>query len=273
MVVRLPPGFTDVHKAITRRFVQGESFSQAERALLFEAFDLLHEAVVATEAGWKSFVTAYERLIEAPLANHYLQGLVEAQDIEAAAEPLRAQVSRRIMPALREAGLVDPAEPSSFYFLAYCLYWWYAFARGYAFEVEVLRDLEASGILYQAHDVLDPRARRSPFDLVVLGFRGDIKTSTYFLHVIRTQGLLHDFYITRVYEPRERERIVVVFLKEPAWEAIDGETTPVTLEALAGVLPGVFRLQQNDTILIVLDYEEWKTRLVRAQKSDQENRR
>jgi len=272
MYVRLPPGFTDVHKGITHRFVQGESFSQAERALLFEAFDLLHKAVVATEAGWESFVTAYEQLIEAPFANHYLRGLVGTQDIEATAEPLRAQVSRKIMPTLREAGLIDPAEPSSFYLLAYCLYWWYA-ARGYAFEVEVLRDLEASDILYQAHDVLNPRARRSPFDLVVLGFRGDIKTSIYFLHATRTQGLLHDFYITRVYEPRERERIVVVFLKEPAWKAIDGETTPVTLEALAGVLPGVFRLQQNDTTLIVLDYEEWKTRLLRAQKLDQENRR
>lgn len=273
MYVRLPPGFTDVHEEITRRFVQGESFSQDERALLFEAFDLLHEAVVATEAGWESFATTYEQLIEAPFADHYLRSLVEAQDIEATAEPLRARVSRRIMPTLREAGLIDPAEPSSFYLLAYCLYWWYAFARGYAFEVEVLRDLEASGILYQAHDVLDPRARRSPFDLVVLGFRGDIKTSTYFLQATRTQGLLHDFYVTRVYEPRERECIVVVFLKEPAWEAIDGETTPATLEELSGVLPGVFRLQQNDTILIVIDYEEWKTRLLRAQKLDQETRR
>jgi len=35
MYVRLPPGFTDVHKEITHRFVQGESFSQAERALRF----------------------------------------------------------------------------------------------------------------------------------------------------------------------------------------------------------------------------------------------
>ena len=273
MYVRLPPGFTGVHKEITRRFVQGESFSQAERVLLFEAFDLLHRGEIATEARWESFVTTYEQLIETPFANDYLRGLVEAQDVEATAEPLRAQVSRKIMPALREAGLLDPAEPSSFYLLAYCLYWWYAFARGYAFEVEVLRDLETSGILYQAHDVLDPRARRSPFDLVVLGFRGDIKISTYFLRLTHTQGLLHDFYITRVYEPGKRERIMVVFLKEPAWGAIDGETTPVTLEALAGVLPGIFRLQHNDTILIVLDYEEWKTRLLRAQKSDQENGR
>ena len=270
MHVRLPSSFTDVHKEITRCFVQGESFLQAERALLFEAFDLLHRAEVATEAGWESFVIIYERLIEAPFADDYLRDLVKAQDIEAAAEPLRAQVSRKIMPTLREAGLIGPADPFSFYLLAYCLYWWYAFARGYAFEVEVLRDLEASGIRYQAHDVLDPRARRSPFDLVVLGFRGDIKTSTYFLHVTRTH-LSHDFYITRVYEPGERERILVVFLKEPVWEAIDGETIPITLDALAEVLPGAFRLQQNDTILIVLDYEEWKTRLLRVQKADKEN--
>lgn len=273
MHVHLPPGFTDVHKEITRRFVQGESFSQDERALLFEAFDLLHRAEIATEAGWESFATIYEQFIEAPFADDYLRSLVETQDIEATAEPLRAQVSRKIMPALREAGLIDPAEPVSFYLLAYCLYWWYAFARGYAFELGVLQDLEASGILYQAHDVLDSRARRSPFDLVVLGFRGDIKTSIYFLHVIRTEWLPHDFYITRVYEPRERKHFRVVFLKEPAWEAIDGETTPVTLDTLAGVLPGTFRLQQNDTILIVLDYEEWKMRLLRAQKTDKENRR
>ena len=67
MSVRLPPGLTGVHKEITRRFVQGESFSQTERPLLFEAFDLLHRAEVATEAGWESFVTMYERFIEALL--------------------------------------------------------------------------------------------------------------------------------------------------------------------------------------------------------------
>jgi hypothetical protein len=273
MPVRLPPGFTDAHGVVARRFVQGESLSQTERALLFEAFDLLHSAEVATQAGWESFVIIYERLIEAPFADDYLRGLVEAQGIEAVAEPLRAQVSRKIQPTLRAAGLVSPTEPLSFYLLAYCLYWWYAFARGYAFEVKVLQDLGASDIRYQAHDVLDPRSRRSPFDLVVLGFRGDIKTSTYFLQLARTRRLPHDFYITRVYEPRGRERILVVFLKESAWEAIDGETAPIALEALAVALPGRFRIQQNDAVLIVLDYEEWKRRVLRTQKADKENER
>ena len=120
--------------------------------------------------------------------------------------------------------------------------------------------------------MLDPRARRSPFGLVVLGFRGDIKTSTYFLRVIRTY-LPHDFYITRVYEPGERKRIGVVFLTESAWEAIDGETTFITPDALAESLPGVFRIQHDDTTLIVIDYEEWKTRLLRAEKVGKEDRR
>jgi len=31
MFVRLPPGFTDAHKEVMRRFVQGEYFSQAEQ--------------------------------------------------------------------------------------------------------------------------------------------------------------------------------------------------------------------------------------------------
>jgi hypothetical protein len=268
MQVRLPSGFTVAHSVITRRFVQGESFSHAERALLFEAFDLLHRAEVATETGWERFVSIYERLIEAPFADNYLGRLMEARDVEAAAEPLRAQVSRRILPILKAADLVSSVEPLSFYLLAYCLYWWYAFARGYAFEVEVLRDLETSGVPHQAHDVLDSRARRSPFDLAVLGFRGDIKTTTYFLQVTRTQRLPHDFYITRVYKSGKRERIWVALLKKHVWEAIDGETTPVTLSALATALPGTFRIQQDDTTLIVLDYEGWKARVLRVQKAD-----
>jgi len=270
MPVRLPESFTETHRDIVRRFIQGESFSRTDRPLFFEAFDLLHGAKVATEAGWEDFTVVYERVVETRFANDYLRSLAEAEDLETAAEPLRAEVARKIMPVLREAGLLDPGEPLSFYLLAYCLYWWYAFARGYAFEMQVLRDLEASGIVYQAHDVFDTQARRSPFDLVVLGFRGDIKTSTYFLHATRTQGLQHDFYITRVYEPRRRECVLVVFLKETAWEAINGETTPVTLDALPAALPGVFRVQQNDTVLIVLDYQEWKVRVSRAQRADKE---
>ena len=37
--------------------------------------------------------------------------------------------------------------------LAYCLYWSASFVRGYAFEVEIFRDLEAASIHYTSHDL------------------------------------------------------------------------------------------------------------------------
>lgn len=268
MPVHLPPGFTDAHRKIARRFVESEAFPKDEKALLFEAFDLLHQAEIGSEDESERFAAVYDRLIETQFADDYLRRLLEVDDIEAIAEPLRAHVSRQIMPVLRDAGLLDPAEPLSFYLLAYCLYWWYAFARGYAFELDIFQDLEAAGIAYQAHDVLDPRTRRSPFDLVVLGFRGDVKTSTYFLHAVRTRGLPHDFYITRIYDPESRERIRVVFLKEPAWNAIDGETTPIDLQALAEALPGPLRLEWESKRLIVLEYAVWKDRVMQVQEVD-----
>lgn len=267
MQVRLPSAFTAAHGVTARRFVQGAFLSQDEWVLLFETFDLLHQAEVEIETGVMSFAGIYERLFETAFADDYLRQLLEAPHAGAIAESLRARVSREILPTLRTAGLVSPDVPSSFYLLAYCLYWWYAFAKGYAFEVEILQDLEAAGIRCQAHDLLDAQTRRSPFDLAVLGFRGDIKTSTYFLHTIRTSGLWHHFYITRMYDPEERSHIGVVFLREAAWEAIDGEATPITLEALPTALPGVFRIQQGDVILTVVEYEEWKARVLRVQRA------
>ena len=84
--------------------------------------------------------------------------------------------------------------------VAYCLYFWESFAVGYAFEVEIFRDLSASGIEFSAHELRDRRARLSAHDLVVLNLYGDIKNTLYFLQVRRSQQLPHDFYITRFYE-------------------------------------------------------------------------
>ncbi len=269
MLFRLPANFTDRHKQIARRFVQGEKFTQRERALLIETFDLLHGAeIISTDRGQR-FATVYEQIIEGRLADQYLRSLQHAQNIAGVAEQLRAQGSRQIMPALQAADLLDPNEPLSFYLLAYCLYWWYAFARGYAFEVEVLRDLEVAGIRYVAHNVFDSSARRSPFDLSVLGFRGDIKTSTYFLSVVRTSDLLHDFYIVRFSE--RKDKLWIVFLKEPFWVLIDAEKRTmqtVTLAELVAILPGAFQLRLQTNTLIVVDYESWKRLVLDVQREE-----
>ncbi|MBU0495288.1 MAG: hypothetical protein KKA73_13145 [Chloroflexi bacterium] len=67
---------------------------------------------------------------------------------------------------------------------------------------------------------------------MILGFKGDIKTSTYFLQAARTRTLPHDFYITRIHG-RRRMRTLVVFMREDMWQTIDGETLLVLLEQLA----------------------------------------
>ena len=178
-------------------------------------------------------------------------------------------MSQKIPTLLRQAGCANAYQVPEFYLLAYCLYWWYAFTTGYTFEVTILRDLTTSGVKYYAHDLRNRQARRSPFDLVVLGFTGDIKTSTYFLHAVRSRGLPADFYITRLYDRPGRERLLVVFLKRPAWDAIDGETLPTTLTALPDILPAVAEIEHGGQTLIVIEYEEWKTRIMKRQQREE----
>jgi hypothetical protein len=233
--VRLPANFTAVHRDAALRFVQGKRVSDAQYAVRLEAFDLLHRATVGDD----TFTTFYERVVDEPSADLFIAALLDAPDPQAAAPALRQEVNQRIPSLLRQAGCHNPYQTPEFYLLAYCLYWWYAFTIGYTFEVTVLRDLTANGIKYDAHDLSNRQTRRSPFDLVVLGFTGDIKTSTYFLHAVRSRGLSADFYITRVYDRPGRAQLQVVFLKRPAWNAIDGQTLPTTLAALPKVLPTV----------------------------------
>jgi hypothetical protein len=64
--------------------------------------------------------------------------------------------------------------PHAEYLIIYCLAEWGAFARGYLFETMILRELQSSGILTQAHHPV--MERFSPYDLYVLGLGyGDIK--------------------------------------------------------------------------------------------------
>ena len=265
MDVRLPVNFTAAHRAAVLRFVQGRRMNDAQHATQFEAFDMLHRATVGND----TFTTFYERVVEEPCADSFIAALLDASDPEVAAVALRREVNQRIPALLRQTGCLNLYQVPQFYLLAYCLYWWYAFTVGYTFEVTILRDLTISGIAYDAHDLRDRQARRSPFDLVVLGFTGDIKTSTYFLHVVRLQALPADFYITRLYSRPGGVRMLVVFLKRPAWNAIDGETLPATLTALPRVLPTVAEIEHGGQALVVAAYEDWKARVLKCQRREE----
>jgi len=163
--------------------------------------------------------------------------------------------------------LFRPDLPSTRLIVAYCLYWWRSFTLGYALEVEIQRDLQASGIRFQAHDLRRREERLSPFDLVVLGYKGDIKTSTYFLQAARTRMLPHDFYITRI-RGQQRTRTLVVFMQAEMWRTIDGETVLVLLEQVADMLSQATRIIHEGVELIVVDYETWKAKVYHRQVHD-----
>ena len=164
--------------------------------------------------------------------------------------------------------------------MAYCLYWWRSFTLGYALEIEIQRDLAETGIQFEAHDLRRRQDRLSPYDVTVLGFKGDIKTSLYFLQAARSQLLAHDFYITQVHS-RTRIPTLVVFMSSPTpeagfrqaamWETIDGETLLVLLSEIADTLPQAMRIIHQGVELTVIDYEIWKEKVQRYQTRKEKN--
>ncbi len=149
--------------------------------------------------------------------------------------------------------------PQTRLLLSYLLYWWGAFARGYALEVEVYRDLEQSGIVFTAHDLRDALQRYSASDLMISGWKGDIKTSVYFLQI--AVPLKHEFYIVRL-SIKVRVYTLVVFLWSSIWEIINGDTIDCTLETISQHLPHPVRIRHKRHEVVVLDYEEWKWRIL-----------
>jgi hypothetical protein len=94
-----------------------------------------------------------------------------------------------------------------------------------------------------------------------MGFRGDIKTSTYFFVVERGRGLPHDFYLTRLWNRRTRRWQEVAMLKPTFWAALDGETRPSQLEEVLDVLPDAVEIRVDTQKLVVVEYQQWKERV------------
>lgn len=96
---------------------------------------------------------------------------------------------------------------------------------------------------------------------------GEIKTSLYFLHVRRNQNLPHDFYVTRYYEG-SRQRTVVVMMKPRSWKQINGDTVQTSLEQATKQFPSPAMVQINGRPIVIIDYNVWKSRVLRKQQSE-----
>jgi len=265
--VLLPAEFHEQHRRIVLEFVRcGHEFGRDEWRQAIVAFDLLKNAAVLTDRGLLPFPVIYRQHVEEPYADDFIEALYLAARVDEASISRWATVARDVGPRLAQVGLLRPDVPATRLIVAYCLYWWRAFTLGYALEVKIQRDLEASGIQFQAHDLRRREERLSPYDLIVLSFRGDIKTSTYFLQATRTRMLPHDFYITRI-RGQQRTRTMVVFVQTEMWQTINGETLLVLLEQVINTLPQAARIVHEGVELTVVDYDTWKAKVRRCQAS------
>ena len=115
--------------------------------------------------------------MERLFADKYIEQLLASDNVVKDNVRITALFARQIVPTLQQAGLLRKAWPESWLLLTYCVYWWQSFAKGYAFEVEIMQDLTHSNIDFQMHNLRNRRERYSPADLTVLALWGDIKTS------------------------------------------------------------------------------------------------
>ena len=196
----IPAAFTARHHdALTRYLADDRLLSPAEWQSLYQGINILDTAQVQTDVEAGTFRQLYHRYIDARFATSYLERLLALEDVETQSSALIAEFARRIAPHLQQADLLLSDVPLTWLFYTYCVYWWQNFARGYAFEVQIVRDLRASGVEFYSHDIRDQVERRSVADLVVLNLTGDVKTSTYFLRLASSRGLPNDFYVTRLW--------------------------------------------------------------------------
>ncbi len=265
-VVRLPADFTRSHRQVIHRYLSGEEHLSGDDWLsLIQAMNLLRRSEIVRGEQIETFAALYDHKIDAVYSDGFIGRLMQLADPESEGEPLRASVSRQIVTELRQAGLLQAGVPDLQLLVAFCLYWWQAFARGYVFEVSICRDLTASRIAYVTHDLRDRQARLSEYDLELMGFRGDIKTSTYFALLYRSEKLSLDFYITRMYYASERSWHRAVWLKPSFWRALNGEPTSTPYESIWQVLPGAAQISLRGQAFVIVLYEDWKRRVLARQ--------
>lgn len=271
--ILLPAEFQEEHRQIVLAYLnQGHTFSRQAWQRAVVAFDLLNNAALFSATGFLPFPAAYRQQVENRYADAFIAQLYQTGDIEQAGVALWAEAAGKIAVDLAQAGFYSEQLPMTRYLLAYCLYWWRSFTAGYALEIEIQQDLTKTGIEFIAHDLRNREERLSPYDLLVTGFKGDIKTSTYFLQATRSRTLAHDFYITRI-RSRRSTRTLVVFIQAGMWQEIDGDTLLVLLEEIAETLPKAAQIVHQGLALTVIDYDLWKSKMRRYQVARQNRRK
>ena len=269
-LIVLPGQYTEEYRQLVARYAQSpRALTRTEWLKALEAFDLLHTGRIIQDATIRTFQQFYQNAIDAVYATLFLNELLATEDVELLGLSLVARYWQQITADLNAHGIVEGNVEANT-LLIYCLYWWQSFGKGYIREVSVFQDLETSGVGFEAHNLSIPAQRRSLYDLTILGQRGDIKTSTYFLHMARFFPLRCDFYVVRLFDTVRNRWLDVVLLKRAAWDKLNGEPTICTWETVARVLPEAGQMEMRGETLVVVTYEIWKRLVLQVQKREGE---
>lgn len=269
--VQLNPRLSSAHHRVLLRYLVDElALSHHEWVTLADAVDALGESLVGVNGQIQTFRQFYQERIDQPLADSFLVQLCALTDVEAAGRRVQAAVAQEIGRKLDAASDFDRNDQGCRMLLVYCLYWWAAFARGYIFELIIFRDMEASGIAFVPHNILDRQERVGPYDFTLLGLRGDIKHTTYFLTAERLSQLSSDLFVTRWYLTSQRTWVRAAILRKSACDVFllsDGcdSQPPVLLDEVSNQLPKTTLFLIDSITLAALGYDQWKDRVLLLQ--------
>lgn len=272
MNIKLSAQLTSAHQTVILKYLRSPGgLSQTEWVTALAAFDALSSCWVLREGKSQTFAQFYQEFFDRPYSSALIAELLTLDDVEGAGTQRAVTLGKQAAANLASVGLQEPMKETERLLLAYCLYWWNAFAKGYITEIMIFRDLQKSGIVFQAHDLRQLAERYSPDDLTISGLRGDIKSSTYFLHTARHYPLKHDFYIAALFDSHSRQRRRVVIMPATAWDKIDGDTMVAELAQAAALLPQPVAVTIKGQRLIVVEYNLWKEKIRAFQKRGETN--
>jgi hypothetical protein len=265
--IKLATGLTEAHQiALLKSIVNPIAANPQERQSLLNGIDLLRSSRVEIDGQNLSFANFFDRFIDSIYTDRFIDWVLGSTQIVADSQRLKKKIVEEIRARFVQENWFRRDLPESRFLVAFCLYWWNAFATGYIFEAEVFGDLRESGVRFHAHDLRKRAERYSFADLTISEMQGDIKSSTYFFATTRTSDLAHDFYITRYYDNVKRQYYWFVILQAEFWNEIDGETQPMVFPNWPADFsrPAIFDFRGSEWV--VVSYQIWKAKMLAYQQ-------
>lgn len=225
--IHLYSNLTQAQLAVLRLYLrESHRLSRNEWRTLRSAIALLEKSAVIFKGQKYTFSKFYRQFMDAKHASVFLNALYQLANVEKDGPARQAQHARAILAWLKANHFYGRQAGDASFLVAYCLYKWASFASGYVFKIAIFRDLETSGIDFTPRDPRFPQQRYADHDLVLFGFKGDMKLSLYFLDTLPSRSLTADFYITQMYDFKIRRQRRITIMHERLWRGINGKVIP-----------------------------------------------